>query len=249
MRRIVAIMLSSVVPFFAAAAPCSACERYYVAIFGSQTIPPNPNYSHSFAVFVRVVTPDPGAPPALATIETHTISWLPANMIVRTRALFPEPGYNFDLYTTFRYVYSNCERVSIWGPYEIEPCFYERALRQIALLQSGEVRYKADDMFRKSDRVANCIHALSSVAEGYRLRIAEPGFGETASFAITKRFEPWMIDRGQVHAWVGSAIGLDSYPIIYRDWRWPRSAGLFTGAAFRLFGGERDLQPTYGPPR
>jgi hypothetical protein len=229
----------------------TAGEAYYVLVFGSQSTPPKPDYCHSFATFVRVTWPGSEACPAdgSALLEAHTISWLPANLIVRTRALFPETGHNFNLRETLCYAYRNNERVSMWGPHEVEKDLYDRAMDQIQLLESGQVRYKADDIGHFSKRVCNCIHAVSSVAEGARLWIAEPGYGQTASFAITKRFRPWIIDKDQVHAWVGSAIGLDEYPIIYRDWTAPRSGGLIIGPIFRLLGADRNLQATYGPPR
>ena len=225
-----------------------AGEAYYVMVFGSQQTPPKPNFSHSFATFVRATWPGNDPCPPSPTLEAHTISWLPANLIVRTNALFPECGHNFDLDETLCYAYRNKERVSMWGPYQIEEELYVRAMRQITLLESGEVRYKADDLGRRSDRVSNCIHAVSSVAEGYRLRIAEPGWGQTASFVIAKRFRPWIIYKDEVHGWVGSAIGLDEYPILYRDWSPPLS-GAIIGPFFRLLGGERNLTPTYGPPQ
>jgi len=88
---------------------------------------------------------------------------------------------------------------------------------------------------------------VSSVAGGYRLRVLSPGWGETASYAIVLRFEPWIIDRNEVHARVGSALGLDQYPIIYRDFQGPRS-GAIAGPIFRALGAERNLAPSYGPP-
>lgn len=241
---------SAVLVLLAMAGSGMAGEAYYVLIFGSQQTPPRPDYCHSFATFVRVTWsgPEPCPVGGSALVEAHTISWLPANLIVRTRALFPETGHNFDLPTTLCYCARNKERVSLWGPYEVEKELYDRAMDQIALLESGQVRYKADDMGRFSKRVCNCIHAVSSVAQGVRLWVAEPGYGQAASFAITKRFRPWIIDKDQVHSWIGSALGLDQYPIVYRDWAPPRSGGLIIGPVFRLFGAERDLQATYGPP-
>ena len=240
----------AVLMLLGAASSSMAGEAYYVLIFGSQQTPPRPDYCHSFATFVRVTWsgPEPCPGHTGALVEAHTISWLPANMIVRTRALFPETGHNFDLPTTLRYCASNKERVSLWGPYAIEKELYDRAMGQIALLESGQVRYKADDIGRFSKRVCNCIHAVSSVAQGVRLWVAEPGYGQAASFAITKRFRPWIIDKNQVYSWIGSALGLDQYPIVYRDWGPPRSGGLVVGPVFRLFGAERNLQATYGPP-
>ena len=90
-------------------------------------------------------------------------------------------------------------------------------------------------------------HAVSAIAEGPRLRVLSPGWGEPASFFVLQELEPWVVDPCQRHAWVGSALGLGAYPIIYRDWQRPLS-GTFFGPAYRLFGGERDLRATYGPP-
>jgi len=138
-------------------------------------------------------------------------------------------------------------RTSVWGPYQIQPELYCRALRQVQVLNSGQVLYKANDIGHKSDRVSNCIHAVSSIVDGYRLRVATPGWGEVASFAVLERMEPFIIDCQRVHPWVGTALGLDRYPLIYRDWQGPRS-GAFVGPFYRLLGGERELQATYGPP-
>jgi hypothetical protein len=137
--------------------------------------------------------------------------------------------------------------VSLWGPYQIEPDLYGRALKQIGLLESGQVQYKANDAWHRADRVSNCIHAVSTVADGPWLRVLSPGWGETASYVVLRRLLPWVIDCDHVHPWVGSALGLDAYPLIYRDLEPPRS-GAILGPVYRLRGGERELQATYGPP-
>src|SRR5437764_1295171 len=83
------------------------------------------------------------------------------------------------------------------------------------LLQSGQVRYKAVDSFYRTDRVSNCIHAVGGAADGHR--VLSPGWGETASFVLLRRFSPWIVDPCQTYPWVGRALGLDGYPLIYRD--------------------------------
>jgi hypothetical protein len=228
------------------AAPARAGEAYFVMVFGSQQTPNNPNYSHTWATFVRATGEGPG--PQGYRLEAHTISWLPENLIVRTRALLPECGRNFDLHATTRYALANDERVSLWGPYQIDPELYGRALKQIDLLESGQVRYKAVDTGYRSDRVSNCIHAVSSIAEGHRLRIASPLWGQTASYFVTRELQPWIIDCDQrKFEWVGTALGLDWYPIIYRDLENPRS-GTFRSAVQRAFGINNMPAATYGPP-
>jgi hypothetical protein len=109
------------------------------------------------------------------------------------------------------------------------------------------VLYKANDTGRRSDRVSNCIHAVSAVADGRRLRVASPGWGQVASYAVLRRTRPWVIDPGCTHDWVASALGLDAYPVIYRDWG-PPVSGAILGPVYRLLGGERGLGATYGPP-
>lgn len=224
-----------------------AGDTYYLIVFGSQRIPNNPNYSHSFATFVRSSCPDAPSGRAATALESHTISWLPATGEVRTLALTPECGRNFGLDETLALALNNKERVSLWGPYEIQPELYYRALRRIEQLESGQVLYKANDSGRRSNEVSNCIHAISAVTQGLRLRVASPGWGQVASYAVLLRLEPWVIDLEQTHDWVVGALGLDAYPIIYRSWE-PPVSGAFLGPVFRLLGGERDLEATYGPP-
>jgi hypothetical protein len=225
-----------------------AGEAYYLLMFGSQRIPNNPNYSHTFATFVRVRWAGNGPCCAPFVCDAYTISWLPANMKVRVNALCPEPGRNFDLHTTIRWTQCNKMRLSLWGPFPIEKCLYDKALERIAELESGRVRYKANDAGYNSARVTNCIHAISTIVGGRRVRVASPGWGEPASYAILLRMRRWVLDSDNPDYRISSALGLDAYPIIYRDdLAAPRSTALF-GPLYRLGGGERGLTPTYGPP-
>jgi hypothetical protein len=180
-------------------------------------------------------------------VEAHTISWLPATLYIRMPALLPEKGHNFELHTTIRHVLEDCERVSLWGPYRIEPDLYCKALRQIELLESGQVLYKANDAGFPSNRVSNCIHAVSSTVTGYRVRVLSPGWGETASYTILRRFSPWIIDLEHTHDWVAQSLGLNAYPIIYRNVEHPRS-GYLRGPVSRMLGRDRDATSTFGRP-
>lgn len=223
-----------------------AGEEYYMLIFGSQRIPPNPNYSHSWGTFIKVSWDGNGPRPPGAKMEVHTISWMPANMKIRTGALSPEPGVNLDIHASLEYATSTEQRVSLCGPYPIRADLYDRAIARRIELEGGAIRYKANDMGYTSDKVTNCIHAVSTVAEGPKLRVASPGWGQSASYFVLLDMEPWILSKEPV-PWVGSAIGLDKYPIIYRDYRNPNSARLI-GGVFRALGGELGLQATYGPP-
>jgi hypothetical protein len=239
-------LLVAFIVFLGAAAAVNAGEAYYMAMFGSQRVPNNPNYSHTWTTFVRVTWPGDGPCPRDAHMEAHTISFLPVTGKVRIGALFPEPGRNYELHETFNFAYCTEQRVSMWGPYCIDRELYCRAVNRKAELDSGHIRYKANDFGYRSNRVTNCIHAVSTIAQGPRLRVASPGWGESASYFVLKEFEPWIISKDPV-PWVGSALDLDKYPIIYRDFNNPRSNAVF-GPIFRLLGSERDLRPTYGPP-
>jgi hypothetical protein len=121
-------------------------------------------------------------------------------------------------------------------------------VRRAGILESGRVLYKAIDFGYRDNHVTNCIHGISAVAEGPRLVVASPGFGEMASYYILQELEPWVLQPGCTHPEVAVALGLAQYPIIYRDYESPRS-GAIGGPFFRLRGGERSLTPSYGPPR
>jgi hypothetical protein len=187
-------------------------------MFSAQRVPNDPDYSHSWATFVRVTWHGRGQCPRNPTIEAHTISWLPANLVVRTLTVSPERGRNFDLDATIRFYIDLHSRISMWGPYRVEPDLYFRALKQIALLESGDVKYKTTDTLRFSDRVANCCHAVSAIADGQKFILASPGWGDVASeFILKRKLGSWVIDHDCTSPWVASALGLDRYPIYQRE--------------------------------
>jgi hypothetical protein len=215
--------------------PADAAEAYYVLMFGAQRAANPPPASHSFATFVRAIWDRPGAP----RLEAHTISWLPRTGRIRVLALAPEEGVNLDLHATLRYAYASGERVSLWGAYQIDRDLYLRALAQCRVLESGQVLYKAVDLGYCSERVSNCIHAVSRVADGPRVYVATPTWGETGSYAVLGKFTPWMIDPNTIHTWVGTALGLDAYPIFYHYLTAPPDSGAVVGPFSRLLGFDR----------
>jgi hypothetical protein len=222
-------------------------ESYFLLMYGAQRKCPTPNYTHTWATFVRATWQGDGPCPVNAVLQETTISWLPVTGKVRDTALCPEAGRNYGLDETIAWCYQNEMRISLWGAYQIQPELHNAAVRQKALLDSGRVRYKAIDTGYSTDKVSNCIHAVSSVVEGSRLRVISPGWGETASFLVLQKLEPMIVEPGVIHGWVSSALGLDQYPIIYRDFTNPRS-GAFQGPVNRLFGGENNLKATLGRP-
>src|SRR3954466_2684794 len=69
-------------------------EHFYVLVFASQSTPKRPAYAHSFATVVHTAAKCPGEE---AVLEHHTISWLPATLVIRPLYFHPEPGVNLGL--------------------------------------------------------------------------------------------------------------------------------------------------------
>src|SRR4051794_26435445 len=153
--------------------PARADEYYFVVVFGANTSPRLPRYSHSWATFVRLT----GCGRDLNTyrMETVTISWMPATLNIRPLAVLPEPGVNLDLHTTLCTVLGYREEAAQWGPYQSTPEVYRLALAQKARLESGQVLYKAVDprFGPRTCSVSNCIHALTDM-EGVQARSYNP---------------------------------------------------------------------------
>src|SRR5947209_11554795 len=121
----------------------------------------------------------------------------------------------------------------MWGPYRIDKELYDLAMDRVQELESGSVQYKAIDTGHSPSRVSNCIHAIGEIVDGARVRVASPGWGETASYVLLRRMEPWILDDRKEHAWIEQALGLDHYPIIRRDFdrRFPLLRRRFPDAA------------------
>src|SRR5262245_17313506 len=66
-------------------------ERYYLLVFGSETFPKVPRFTHSWITFVRVPADD--SPP-----EHHSISWMPSTLCIKTFRPTVEPGVNLTLH-------------------------------------------------------------------------------------------------------------------------------------------------------
>jgi hypothetical protein len=201
------------------ALPTPPNERYYVLIFGSQSTPKVPRFSHSWATVVKVTDQPGGAAPA---IEQHTISWYPATMKIKPWRFRVEDGTNLDLRTTIEEVLRHKERVSMWGPYEAWHGLYRRFLVQKQFMESGQVGYQCIDTIGEAPRDGagcDCIHAMSDMDPIFdRRRYPLTYFGEAASRNIVRqvRERPILIHPEQTHDWLISALGLDCYPIVRR---------------------------------
>lgn len=201
------------------AAGAARADSYYVIVFGAESKPKRPKFSHSWAAFVRVPGCVPCGPPApdAGPPEVIVISWLPRRGYdLKVNALFPEEGANFDNSATMKIALDQCEYVTAWGPYQIKPELFRRAACQARRLESGEVEYKTLDYRYNTRYVSNCIHALTYFNDERRLRIGRTNFGHVASYYVTDSYESWFCDPCRVHCWVADLIGLGEYPIRWR---------------------------------
>ena len=206
------------------AAPKPEYEHFYILVFGSQTTPRIPRYTHTWATVVKT-TELPGCPPQVT--DVHTISWLPATLEVRPLRFWVEKGTNLDLDTTLREVLQNGEHVSLWGPFETWHGLYDRFLTQKAFLESGVIGYQCTDSFGEAARTGmgcDCFHAISDVDPEFdRREYPLLFYGNRASQNIVRQISerPILIHPGQTHDWLIPALGLDQYPIVQRRYDGP----------------------------
>jgi hypothetical protein len=199
--------------FAASFAP--AGDRHYLLVFGSQTHPKIPRFTHTFCTIVRVADPPPGCIHRI--MEVHTISWLPVTLKVRPYRLRAEPGRNLTLEETLAWAAHNHMDVSLWGPYFIEEDFYRRVFRQFLRFERGEFLYKAIDPPRRGDIAADCIHAVTDVDNAdSRWTYLVLGSGDN----VTRKFVRILRDQGRLYlppedvCWLYVALSLDRYGVM-----------------------------------
>ena len=190
------------------AEPVPDGERYYVLLFGSESVPKRAVLTHTWCTLVRA--PAPGG-----AIETHTISWMPRTLAIRPFRLSVEPGVNLDLSATMALVTGQGQRVTLYGPYEVRPSLYRRLRLQREFLMGGSVGYQGFDLIGEAGRRgngSNCIHALTD---------ADPRFGRASYLSCgnggysTDFIRNRMVRRGAIldpdttHDWMLPALGLD----------------------------------------
>jgi hypothetical protein len=192
-------------------------EHFYVTVFGSQSIPKVPRYTHTWATVVHL-SEAPGT-----ALECHTISWMPATLDIRPWIFRVEPGVNLDLHSTIKLMLDNRERVSQWGPYECRPRLYERLLVQKAFLESGRIGYQCIDTVGEAARKGNgsdCIHAISDSDPIYdRTYYRLSRFGEAGSeFIVEELMTRNALLSPQTLEWLNERLGLTRYPIVRRTY-------------------------------
>lgn len=216
-RYLFALSILAVSFVLLAANTAQAGVRCYMLIFGAQTHPKIPRFTHTFCTIVQVADPLPGCTDL--GIEVHTISWLPQTLKVRPYRLRAEPGRNLTLEETLHWTARNNMQVSLWGPYAIDGYFYGRVLNEYVRFESGEYRYRAIDPPRRSDIAADCIHAVTDIDRIDSQRtFSVLGSGD----AVTRKFVRILDQHGRLMippedtSWLEAALGLDRYPICHR---------------------------------
>jgi hypothetical protein len=207
--------------------PAPPNEHYYLLVFGSQSQPLRPKYTHSWVTNVRVVDNGPGQPP---TVEASSISWMPATLDIHPLRFRVEPGVDLDLCATIRMARGNGERISMWGPYEIRPGLYRKFLIQKDFMDSGRVGYQCIDTVGEARRGTgcDCIHAVTDCdAEYDRQEYPLSRFGDRASEHMVRQ----VMERGGVinscatHDWLLGPLGIADCPIVRRTYEPGRTKG------------------------
>jgi hypothetical protein len=193
-------------------------DTFYVVVFGADSKPQRPKFSHSWATFVRLPGDCGCGPPAdPKPLESITISWMPCKIELTPHRPLSEPGTNLDLQASFAAAYAHCEHVGAYGPLQIDECLFCRAKQHLNELESGAIRYKTIDAGHPFLNACNCIHALTAFESGQpRVRVGRTNFGEVASYFVTESYLPHIIDPSQVHCWIADVLGLGLYPIKWR---------------------------------
>jgi len=201
------------------ATPAPPGERYYIVVFGSQSTPKVPRYTHTWASMVRTSNSSNQAGPSL---DVATISWMPASLEIHPARLTVEPGANLTLDHTIQEMLRQKEHIAMWGPYEVWHGNYRRFITQKQFLESGQIGYQCIDAIGEAARTGNgcdCIHAITDMDPQFGRRTYSLGrFGQAASEFIVEQIltRPVVINAPQTHDWLIPALGLDRYPISHR---------------------------------
>src|SRR3954469_21977068 len=166
-------------------------DRYFIIPFAYEDRGNHPEFSHSFISVVRVFADNKPEKltPGLKSgkyqgwdFEAFTISWLPADFLRNPHLcvfdgpgsrLLPKnnkcpisPGRNFNLADTIQLAVDSKNAVAMWGPYEIRKEGFDRGIARKKLLDSGSIKYRADDrLYQKSKIAISCFHAMASLDE------------------------------------------------------------------------------------
>jgi hypothetical protein len=166
-------------------------DRFFIIPFAYENKGNAPGFSHSFMSVIRVF--GDGRQPSLTQglkvnkyknheFEAFTISWLPADFLEHPNLCVFEgfgavivPSWNkcplsvgkdFTLPNTIKLAVYDKVAVCVWGPYEITQGAFDLAVKRLRYLNSGQIKYRADDRLYRKNRVAiNCFHAMAGLED------------------------------------------------------------------------------------
>ncbi|QDU62110.1 GDSL-like Lipase/Acylhydrolase [Planctomycetes bacterium Pan216] len=181
---------------------------YYLLVFGSYSGDSNLiSKSHTFATFIKATTDR-------ELVEAHTISWVPVDRVVDPLRAKPVPGENLDLAKTLEWCQKVQARVSLWGPFVIDPVLYRKAVKRVEHLADSSVRYVVlDQSLRRHHSAYNCIHAVSDL--GGHLRTYSKR-GAEASSMVVDHFRPWIRRQARDTRWLEQELDLIRFPLTRR---------------------------------
>jgi hypothetical protein len=195
--------------------PVPPNERYYLLVFGSETKPLRPKFTHTWSTVVKVVDQGSGQPPV---VDASTISWMPATLDIHPLRFRVECGVNLDLCTTIREMLKNDEQISLWGPYEVRAGLYKKVLMQKDFMESGAVGYQCIDTIGEARKGvgSDCIHAITDCdADFDRGNYPLRRFGNRASEYIVEqlRTRRLIVNPCVKHDWLLAPLGIADCPI------------------------------------
>lgn len=203
------MLATTLAAFLLLAGSSIADDACYMAVFSSDSCFLQKPSAHCFATFVKVHDDEKTKQ---RTFEALTISWFPATDIVRLVAP-AEPGENRDLKRTLDRAACKKIRLSEWGPYQICPELFDRAVKQKARLECGTLGWQAcDSENRPAGKAINCVHAVSDVDCDRGQCRTGIHCGEKASALIVRHLGRWIVNPCERHDWVNELIGVAGYP-------------------------------------
>ena len=166
-------------------------DRFFIIPFAYEDRGNHPEHSHSFISVIRVLADNkqPKLTPGLKKqkyqnreFESFTISWLPSDFMTNPNLCVFDgplsrtipannkcpisPGHNFTLEETIKLAVAQKNAVAMWGPYEMQKPAFDLAVKRKELLDSGTIKYRADDRLYQKDKVAiSCFHAMQGLDE------------------------------------------------------------------------------------
>jgi hypothetical protein len=164
-------------------------DRYFIIPFAYENRGNKPEFSHSFISVVHVFSDDkqPKVTAGLTKreykdrqFEVFNISWLPhdfptnphlcvfdgfGSRLFPTKNMCPTSiGKSFPLDATIKLAVDVKNAIGMWGPYEVKKEVFDLGVRRKRLLDTGTIKYRADDRLTRKDRTAiNCFHAIAGL--------------------------------------------------------------------------------------